>query len=240
MRILISMDDTDKPAAKYATAAAEISALVEQLATRWTGIDWDTGPATLVNALEAGRAVDEDDLPGVFWPADGSHAAQRLTAQWQSLLSDLATGDDAELLERAKDLAQAEAAYVEERADSAAVHGRIAVDGVADGRWDDAIEAAKQAAAIEREFGDDPTWGQLEGAIRELPEFRAAKTAAANYQDDARSDDEIAADADRLAGEASDAEVSATPDPWGTGDRDAWLGRYAATYAAEIREWCAL
>lgn len=232
--MIVDMNPTNT--AKYPTAAAQILAAAGKAAASFTGIDWESGPQQLVAALEAGRRVDEDDLAGAFWAADGSHESQRLSAQWCSLLADLPTGDHADLLERAQEMVDAEAAAVKDRAAAAAELGRKAAELVGAGRWPEAIAAAEQAAGIEREFGDAPAWGKLARAIKALPEYVAALTADDNYQHDDRSDEEIAADAERLANDSCAANINA-----GAGENsDEWIDRYAAAYRAEIAEWCAL
>ncbi len=240
--------------AKYPTAAAQILAAAEQAAESWDGISWDSAPQTLLAAVEAGRSIGTDDLTeGCYWPDDGSHAAQELRRDWAALVTEV-TGDEetgigrrveytAETIAEAQRLVDAEAASVEERAEAAAELGRQAAELVGAGRWSEAIEAANQAAGIEREFGDAPAWGGLADMIRALPEYLAAEQASEDYQADDRSDEEIAAaNTEAQAVERCGGAISAVGErKLGITDdtRDEWCARYVATYRAEIAEWVA-
>lgn len=252
MRILVSMDKN-----KLSAAHATISAAVEDAAVSWAGLDWDSAPQTLLAAVDAGRAVDVDDLGGCYWPDDGSDVSQQLRRDWAALVSEVSEVKattrgrveyPADVLSEARRIAAAEAAAVKERASAAAELGRIAAGHVGAGQWDDAIDAANRTAAVEREFGDAPAWGKLADAIQRLPEFLAWQTASSDYQVDDRTDEEISDYADDLAAgklpvcESLEALINSV----GSGDlgrtddnADEWDARYVATYAAELREWAA-
>lgn len=241
--------------AKYPAAAAEILAAAEQAAESWDGITWDSAPQTLLAAVEAGRSIGTDDLTeGCYWPDNGSYAAQELARDWSALVTEV-TGDDeqglgrpveydTEVVAEAQRLAEAEAAAVEERAAAAAELGRQAAELVGAGHWSEAVEAAEEAAGIEREFGDAPAWGGLAAAIRALPEYLAAEQASEDYQSDDRSDEEIAAaNTEAQAVERCGGAISAIGERklgLAADTRDEWCARYVAAYRAEITEWCAL
>lgn len=241
---------------KNTAAHATVTALVEAAAASWTGLDWTSGPQTLLAAIEAGKAIDADNLTeGYYWPANGTQESQALARDWRDLLASL---DDVSMASRpveypaalraeAQRLADVEAAHVAERASDAAELGRVAAAHVASGRWTDALEAAEQAATIERTFGDAPAWGNLADAIRALPEYVATLVAADMYQRDQRSDDAIASYVDLMAETFSGdlashpglEDLLMLPPPGRSANPAEWDRRYVTAWSREMREWCA-
>lgn len=242
----------DNTSINHAAARATILALANQAAAQWTGVDWDTAPSTVLAALQAGKLVDareEQIQAGTFWGARdaGSNDAQRLTAAWRRLTARIAAATEVtdDLVEDAAELAEAERAEVASDAAAAAEMGRQAAALVGAGEWDDAVLAAREAAAIERAYGDTPAWGGLAAAIQELPEYLAIAGAAADYKDDDRDDDAIAAEVDAIA--AGRRVCESLEDLVNAGEGVArtapggeeWGARYVASWCAEMREWCA-
>lgn len=240
------MNNNTMTTAKYPAAAAQILAAADKAAAQFVGIDWESGPQQLLEMIrrgtaEGGRAELESELAGVFWATDGSRESQSLRSRWGRLIAAAARGEATE--EDAQELVDEESDAVTASAKSAAKLGRRAAELAGAGRWDDAIEAAEQAAAIERAYGDDPAWGGLADAIRALPEYQAEITARADYQEDDRTDEEIAAgNTERAAVERCGEVIGAVGERMLGLDgatRDAWASRYVAVYQVEIAEWVA-
>lgn len=231
----------------HEVAAAEISALVEAAALKFTDIDWESGPRQLVAALEtahecaiSGRVqcqrASADNLAGVFWSADNSVETQALNKRWDQLLDSLDHASAEDSLIDARALAAAEADAVREAAADAATHGRWSVDAVRRGSYHTAITHARTAAARERQYGDAPAWGGLEVAIHRLPEYLAEENARGNYAVDCRADSDVFAS----VGADSQASCTATINALAVKpvDKAAWSARYIATYTREMAVWC--
>lgn len=239
--------------AKHPAAHAQILAAVTSAVEEWPGLTWDSAPQTLLAAVEAGQPIGIDDLTeGCYWAADNSLDAQAARRAWSELVAAVADGRPAgcrvastrlgrrvaypaAMTAEARRLAAVEAAAVKARAEAAAELGRAAAAAVAVGAWGEALTLAAQAAAIEREFGDAPSWGRLVDEIKTLPEWIAADTAIVDYHD-AVSDVSEAAAIERC-----DTVLSASPQlaPTAPDAREAWCARFVAVYAAKIAFWIA-
>ena len=177
-----------------------IMQLVEKATHGWSGMTWDSAPATvekaLAQAVSARRDLDADadgdtedgyyrrqvdaairravaSCEGSLWlPDNGSHSSQTARRDWrdlaretEALTADSSVEDIETARQHAEWLADAEREYVSGRAAEAAEHGAAVVEAAQAGDWDTAVEEAREACRVEREFGDDPTWRQVREAV---------------------------------------------------------------------------
>jgi hypothetical protein len=146
-------------------------AAIELARDEWTGKTWDSAPDELLASIQKGRP-DADVTGGCGWEGDGSYEAQRLRAEWRSLLErvrscdpdDEGDMDDLEFL--AEEMVEAENEHVEARAMDADEEARYAIDAIEDGDAAEALHRINEAACIEREFGDDPAYGPAVKAVK--------------------------------------------------------------------------
>lgn len=188
-------------------AAIEAATTAIQTASaQWTGLEWTSGPQELLAALKRERLVDEVD-GACWWPADGSNDSALLTERWHRLLSDVGDADEVTpaLVERAEAMVEAEAAYVAGRAELAADEGRCALELLAAGDYETALDHVNKAAQIEHEFGDDPSWGPAVKAVKALVAVWAESIEAADDALDALDAEE---DEARLEGDLAEAEAA--------------------------------
>lgn len=238
-------------APKYPAARDQILTAVSSAKEEWPGLTWDSAPQTLLAAVEAGQPIGIDDLTeGCYWAADNSPDAQAARRDWSMLVA--AVADErpagcraastrlgrrvtyaAAVVAEARRLAAVEAAAVKARAEAAAELGRAAAAAVAVGAWGEALTLATQAAAIEREFGDAPSWGRLIDEIKALPEWNAEDNAIVDYHEGVPDASEAAAI------ECCGAVISASPQlaPTESDAREAWCTRFVAAYRTEIARW---
>lgn len=149
----------------------EIIAAINAAAARWTGLDWDSDLDAVADLLAAGQPADGEGLRswyGAGRPADED--AQRHHARVARLAEALDSDapDYAALAAEARELAAEEARDVEEAAERAADHGRLAAEYIAAGDLDEALDHLRRAARIEREYGDAPVWGGLAEQVEAL------------------------------------------------------------------------
>ncbi len=136
----------------------------------WTGINWTCphgyyeididgmDPVELRIAARAALQSEtyECEYTSKFWREHFRQAEESTVswATWAMLADELRSA--ARYLDRvAKSAAEAE---------ECAAAAMAAAEG---GEWDDALDLASQAAGIESEYGDSPTWGGFVGTIRD-------------------------------------------------------------------------
>jgi|LakMenEpi03Aug12_release.lakeMendotaPanAssembly.Ray.scaffolds.fasta_scaffold02744_33 hypothetical protein len=104
--------------------------------------------------------TQEDGVTSYF--AAGDEASDRYQRH-RARLADAIADRDVETL---RELADEEVGDIEAKAEEAEEAAREAINAAWRGAWDDAVKAARQAAAIERIYGDAPTWGPFEAAVK--------------------------------------------------------------------------
>jgi hypothetical protein len=138
-------------------------AAIRNAQTEWTGKTWTSAPDELLASLEKDKP-DPDVTGGTWWESDGSQHAGLLRKTWHDLLQDVrryrddGEGELEDLIFGAEEMVEEENQYVEGRASEASEYGDLAVECLNAGDWTGAIDHLEKACAIEREFGDDPTW----------------------------------------------------------------------------------
>jgi hypothetical protein len=148
-----------------------------QTASGWTGIEWDSSLDALASQL-AKAGTDPRALAKVaerwegsrihsYTPDNGSCASQQ-TEQDLTRLARMVRDCDPDALGLAERLATEERESVEEQAEAAAEHGAAAVVAAEAGEWDDALSEINRACSLEREYGDDPSWGPVRRMIENM------------------------------------------------------------------------
>lgn len=147
---------------------------------QWAGREWDDSDRVCPDWTDAQivRAFEQNDgrLDVTAWgiPDDGSYAAQQWRSAVRTALAALAAGvkgpPGLPLVEEAchtlRALAETSDTGVKAKAAEAEEAAADAYKAALAGEADEAVEQAERAAAIERAFGDDPTWGPLLAAVR--------------------------------------------------------------------------
>lgn len=166
-----------------------VKTLIEKAQGRWAGRTW-TSDATerrahverLAKAAAeiAAAEAEGESIPYHLWRPDRDLApgvdpeAYRLP---DGCLDEAVYADEAEAERVAKD-----ASYAEDEA-------RVALEYLAEGDFGEAADALEKAARIERNWGDDPTWGPPAKAARELADLaEAADDAAGDFADEFGAD----------------------------------------------------
>lgn len=164
-------------------AMEAVEAAYERAAGKWTGRCWDDG-----DRVEPGDSDEQivrlwersdGEMRVTQWgiPDDGSHGSQvwkrREAATLREFGRAFEEGNGVLLASACNDLR----ALARESDDGVARRAAIAEDMAAialglarEGDLFRAVEHARDTARIEREFGDAPTWGPFEAAVRALAE----------------------------------------------------------------------
>jgi len=167
-----TMDQAQQAFATVFTPAALFRAKRERLRGEWEGISWDSDLEDVAISLEKARdGADQwirrakraaEDGISTWMSDDGSYESQKFRARVSRLTDRLREFEALEsLADDARALADDEAAHVERDAKAAEVYADEACDAADEGDWEEAVRLANEACALEREYGDDPTWGQL-------------------------------------------------------------------------------
>jgi len=147
---------------------------------QWTGREWNDSdrvcPHWTDKQIIRAYRQNEGRLAVTAWGIsdDGSYAAQQWHSVVRTALAALAAGvkgpPGLPLVEEAcrtlRALAEVSDMGVKAKATEAEEAAADALRAVLAGEVDEALEQAERAAAIERAFGDDPTWGPLLAAVR--------------------------------------------------------------------------
>lgn len=169
------------------TTIEKLADVIENAATSWDGLTWDSNLDALADALEQGNrrrasAILEDGVGG-WITEDGSENSQRF---WRAVRGLRQYGPEqdglpeelTDLAETVRALATEESEAVEADARRAAKHGDAALAAVKEGRWDDADEEIEAACRLERAYGDDPSWGPARKLIASMREEAEAAQVA--------------------------------------------------------------
>lgn len=151
------------------TALAAVEAAFARATGQWTDMTWD-GLSAVVDALERAEAKSEsaverawDDMQQdglTSWYIGEGPATAEYQEHRRRLAEAVAERDLADL----RELAAEEGADVEAAAERAQEWAELAMQAARVGKWDEAVEAARKAAGVERTYGDAPTWGPFEAA----------------------------------------------------------------------------
>lgn len=151
--------------------AAQIAAVEAAHAAATGGFDgpeWDIleDLAVLTETDEDDRAdawdrLQEDGTPTTYFAA-GDPASDRYQRH-RKRLADAIEERDTDAL---RELAAEERADIEAQAAEAEVEAEQAIQHARAGAWDEALKHARLAARIERNYGDAPTWGPFEAAVK--------------------------------------------------------------------------
>lgn len=154
----------------------KITAAYEAATGQWDGLTWDTEFEGVLHALESGRRVCLDDIPAAGWGLrdDGTltyQAHRRAVATAKTMLEDLIDDDCSDddrkrVIAAWRALVDEEAGAVAKDAARAEESAAAAVEAAQAGDLARAEELAEQAAHLERQYGDDPTWGPFLAAVR--------------------------------------------------------------------------
>lgn len=167
-----TMDQARQAFATVFTPAVLFRAKRERLRGDWEGISWDSDLEDVATALEKARdgaaqyirrakARAEDGI-SIWVFDDGSYDSQKFRARVARLTDRLREFEALEpLAYDARALADDEASFVALDASAAEDYADEACDAADAGDWKEAVRLANEACALEREYGDDPTWGQL-------------------------------------------------------------------------------
>lgn len=169
------------------TQIDDIIARIERATAQWDGLSWDSDLDASADVLESGddarigtlmRSLD-DGAEGIrSWYGAGRPAdedVQRHRAAVERLAREIAEGGDvATLAAAARELADAEARDVEERAEAAADCGERAIAALLARDYAEAAGLLREAATIERQYGDAPAWGGLAEAVDEIARVELA------------------------------------------------------------------
>jgi hypothetical protein len=167
-----TMDQAQQAFATVFTPAVLFRAKRERLRGDWDGISWDSDLEDVATALEKARdGADQwirrakraaEDGISTWMSDDGSYESRKFRARVSRLTDRLREFEELEsLADDARALADDEAAHVERDATAAEGYADEACDAADDGDWKEAVRLANEACALEREYGDDLTWGQL-------------------------------------------------------------------------------
>jgi hypothetical protein len=151
------------------TALASIETAFARASNQWTDMTWD-GLSALVDALERAAEKSEQALDRAWDAAEevtswfiGEGPASTEYQEHRRRLRDAVAERDLDAL---RELADEEEADVEAAAEQAQEWGELAMTAARAGKWDEAVEAARKAAGIERTYGDAPAWGPFVDACK--------------------------------------------------------------------------
>lgn len=180
------------------TRIANITSAYEAAKGAWIGRSWDDGdkvtPETTDEQIHKMLVeVGPYDIKVTCWGIDEStHEGQKWAKAIQITLDELAKlneedngADFHEVFDDLRYYAGKSDAGVAAQAALAEKSARVAMDAVRAGEKQNAYVLAWEAARIERQYGDAPTWGPFADAVRawseaegeEDPEVAAARTA---------------------------------------------------------------
>jgi len=154
------------------TILANISTAYEAAKGAWTGRSWDDGdkitPDT-TNDQIAGMLRRGDDIAVTCWGIEESDDSFRRRVRRAVDEVQLQEGNEDEFAaacDTLRELAEESDAGVAEQAQLAEKSARLAMDAVKAGERQDAYVYAWEAARIERQYGDAPTWGPFADAVK--------------------------------------------------------------------------
>ena len=151
----------------------QVKQAVQRATESWQGLEWDSdlqdidacvAEGSWTNLSRAKSIAEDRGGHLVNWfPEDGSFESQNRRKSILNLGYALMDGEaDAE---DAAALALAEREHVEEVAAEAASYGQTVLTLLAEGAGEDALEYARDAANLERIYGDAPSWGPVVTAV---------------------------------------------------------------------------
>lgn len=157
-------------ATTHTTTASDAIAAVEQAyaaATgQWTGRTWDDGDRLTPEmsdeqiARYLDRCEGEDETPRI---TSWGHTTQAWRRGAAAAIAERDFARIRELAQQSDDGVAAEAQRAEDAAARAIAAARI-------GDWSTALRSSAEAAALERQFGDTPTWGPFATAVEAAAE----------------------------------------------------------------------